>query len=332
MKKLISFLILFLILSSVFSENLRFLFNKPGSYLMYNYNSNNELYIGFYSLDKYEVMKSSELLAIAWSQDRKLMGGQALIESGYYTHAISQSNAVGLYQIKLMTADDISVNNLFDPFDNLKGALEYHGYLKRLFNGDEKKAIAAYHDGPGAISSKGMTITGERYYRLVKNAEKNYKNTSILSPYYYGFGFKYYETDKIKIDADFGIAYKKTEFYTKLGYIVRKTQNNEFLNDFFMNYKIIYYPRTILAFGLSNKDVIIRLGPPWNQVNISFNENPYIDFCKEINKIFYLKSLIDKDNFKIGIGFNVFNLSTDLNYNIINNSISVNMVLRGASM
>ncbi len=78
-----------------------YLFMKPGTHFEYNANHLGEMG-GFeiYTVYKYPLMDSNKLLESVWSQPRSLIGGQMAVESSYYTHAISSSQAMGLLQLK----------------------------------------------------------------------------------------------------------------------------------------------------------------------------------------------------------------------------------------
>lgn len=75
-------------------------------------------------------------------------------ESKYRMNAYSGMGAVGLMQMKESTAKDMKVKDLFDPEDNVKGAILYFAYLKRnmhLTHLSEEEEIhfvlAAYNAG-----------------------------------------------------------------------------------------------------------------------------------------------------------------------------------------
>ena len=76
-------------------------------------------------------------------------------ESNWNSKAISSKGAVGLMQLVPGTAQQMGVNNAFDPKQNLEGGVHYLQTLLQRYNGDLDKALAAYNAGPGAVDRAG---------------------------------------------------------------------------------------------------------------------------------------------------------------------------------
>ncbi len=81
-----------------------------------------------------------------------------IVESGFQAHAVSRSNAVGLWQFMSETGKDYGlqqtawVDQRRDVIESTRAALDYLSTLAQQFNGDWALALAAYNGGPGYIS------------------------------------------------------------------------------------------------------------------------------------------------------------------------------------
>lgn len=87
--------------------------------------------------------------------DPQVFLGLIQVESGWHANADAPtSSAYGFTQLLKGTAAGLGVDR-FDPVQNLQGGAKYLGQLLGQFNGDYRKALAAYHDGPGAVGLHG---------------------------------------------------------------------------------------------------------------------------------------------------------------------------------
>ncbi len=94
-------------------------------------------------------------LAPAFDSDPRLIMAIAAVESGFRTDAVSPKNARGLMQLMPGTAERFGVGDVFDPRENLIGALRYLNWLKARFQGDLTLMLAAYNAGENAVERYG---------------------------------------------------------------------------------------------------------------------------------------------------------------------------------
>ncbi len=74
-------------------------------------------------------------------------------ESGFDHKATSSKGAQGLMQLMPGTADDMAVEDPFDPEENIFGGARYFSLLLKRFKNDKILALAAYNAGPEAVDS-----------------------------------------------------------------------------------------------------------------------------------------------------------------------------------
>jgi hypothetical protein len=74
------------------------------------------------------------------------------VESGFRPQAVSPKGAQGLMQLMPRTASELGVTDAFDPAQNLDGGVRHLGSLLALYDGDVRRALAAYNAGQGAVA------------------------------------------------------------------------------------------------------------------------------------------------------------------------------------
>jgi soluble lytic murein transglycosylase len=112
--------------------------------------------------------------------DPALIRAVVRAESDYNPRAVSSAGALGLMQLMPGTAQDLAVNNPFDPEENVRGGVQYLRYLLTRFNGDTSLALAAYHAGEQRVERHNGVPPIEatqKYVKRVLNFHKKYRQT-----------------------------------------------------------------------------------------------------------------------------------------------------------
>jgi len=87
--------------------------------------------------------------------DPDLVRAVIQVESAYRPGALSQKGAMGLMQLMPETAQELSVDDPWDPGQNVRGGTDYLRYLIDLFGGKLELALAGYNAGPTAVERYG---------------------------------------------------------------------------------------------------------------------------------------------------------------------------------
>ena len=87
--------------------------------------------------------------------DPRLVESLIRVESGFDPQALSTRGAVGLMQLMPETARIYGASNPWDVVQNVKAGTSYLRDLLYYFNGDVRKALAAYNAGPAAVKRHG---------------------------------------------------------------------------------------------------------------------------------------------------------------------------------
>jgi soluble lytic murein transglycosylase-like protein len=98
--------------------------------------------------------------------DPALVKAIIMAESGYDPRAISKMGAKGLMQLMPATAEELGVEDIFNPRHNINAGVGYFKKLLNRFDGDIKLALAAYNAGTRKVRQyQGVPpFKATRYY------------------------------------------------------------------------------------------------------------------------------------------------------------------------
>lgn len=109
-----------------------------------------------------------ERSALSHDLSPNLLKAVGATESNYNPNARSHANAHGVMQIQWPgTAKHLGVRRvaqLYSPCKNIELGARYLRELLDRYNGDERRALAAYNYGPGRIKAKGALPRGAQKY------------------------------------------------------------------------------------------------------------------------------------------------------------------------
>lgn len=105
--------------------------------------------------ERHKIHAFIEKEAAGYGVEPALVKAVIRAESNYDHRAVSHVGAQGLMQIMPATAEDLEIEDPFDPEENIRGGIRYLRYLLDMFNQDMQLAIAGYHAGPGNVIKHG---------------------------------------------------------------------------------------------------------------------------------------------------------------------------------
>ncbi|WP_315444215.1 lytic transglycosylase domain-containing protein [uncultured Selenomonas sp.] len=101
-----------------------------------------------------ELVRTIHAAAAKYAVDPKLVSAVAEVESGGDQSAVSPAGAVGVMQLMPDTAAGLGANP-YNMESNIDGGTKYLREMLDTFDGDVKKAVAAYNAGPNAVKAYG---------------------------------------------------------------------------------------------------------------------------------------------------------------------------------
>ncbi len=128
------------------------LYYYPGIRYDVGYGLNGNIDLGFGFTLSIPWMNFSQLPIS--NNDLPIALGIAKAESAFQNYSLSSAGAQGLMQFMPTTAPSFGVQNPYDPFQSVTGALNYIKMYQKQFN-SLQLAIAAYNAGPGAVVQYG---------------------------------------------------------------------------------------------------------------------------------------------------------------------------------
>lgn len=97
------------------------------------------------------IEESVQKAAAKYSLPPGLINAVIRAESNFQVSAVSRAGARGLMQLMPATARDLGVTDIFDIKQNIDGGAKYLRRMLDRFDGNIRKALAAYNAGPGTV-------------------------------------------------------------------------------------------------------------------------------------------------------------------------------------
>lgn len=118
------------------------------------------------------------VLAPAYGLDAKLLLALVEVESRFNPRARSPKDARGLMQLMPATARRFEVDDIWDPFENLRGGMAYLRWLMDRYEGDLDLSLAAYNAGEHVVNRYGGIPPYPETRHYVKTINRLYNRES----------------------------------------------------------------------------------------------------------------------------------------------------------
>ncbi len=104
------------------------------------------------------------------------------VESDYDPRVISSMDARGLMQLMPLVSQEMGVQDVFDPRENILGGTRLLRILANRYDGDILLTIAGYHAGMGSLAKYGDTVPPyRRTRRYVHSVLEHYQRYKELA-------------------------------------------------------------------------------------------------------------------------------------------------------
>ena len=122
-----------------------------------------------------ELTRLAEEASRRYGVDPALVLAVVAVESGFRPAAVSPKGAQGLMQLMPRTAAALGVSDPLDPEQNLDAGVRHLESLVKQYNGDLRRALAAYNAGQGAVAKHGGVPPYRETREYVKRVLERYR-------------------------------------------------------------------------------------------------------------------------------------------------------------